>query len=196
MITNRLCLFESRDSEEETIPDEDYSLISKEKTTLNSWHVGESNYPKLSDGPNINLKYLVGTMIEVPRAALLADKVASSAEFFSFGTNDLTQLTYGFSRDDASKFLNDYYDKEILTKDPFKTIDEEGVGRLLYIAINKGHKVRPNMEMGICGEHGGEEASINLCHNLGLDYVSCSPYRVPIAKLAAAQASIKAKKNK
>ena len=142
---------------------------------------------------NINLKYLVGTMIEVPRAALLADKIASSAEFFSFGTNDLTQLTYGFSRDDASKFLNDYYDKEILTKDPFKTIDEEGVGRLLYIAINKGHKVRPNMEMGICGEHGGEEASINLCHNLGLDYVSCSPYRVPIAKLAAAQAAIKSR---
>lgn len=140
---------------------------------------------------NINLKYLVGTMIEVPRAALLADKIAKSAEFFSFGTNDLTQLTYGFSRDDASKFLSDYYSKNILEKDPFKTIDEEGVGRLLYIAINKGHKVRHHMEMGICGEHGGEEASINLCHNLGLDYVSCSPYRVPIAKLAAARAAIR-----
>ena len=145
---------------------------------------------------NVSLKYLVGTMIEVPRAALLADKIAKSAEFFSFGTNDLTQLTYGFSRDDASKFLNDYYSKNILEKDPFKSIDEEGVGRLLYIAINKGHKVRPNMEMGICGEHGGEETSIKLCHELGLDYVSCSPYRIPIAKLAAAQAAIKAKKNK
>ena len=142
---------------------------------------------------NINLKYLVGTMIEVPRAALLADKIAKSAEFFSFGTNDLTQLTYGFSRDDAAKFLNDYYGKNILEKDPFKSIDEEGVGRLLYIAINKGHKVRPNMEMGICGEHGGEETSIKLCHELGLDYVSCSPYRIPIAKLAAAQAAISRK---
>ena len=136
---------------------------------------------------------MIGTMIEVPRAALIADKIAKYAEFFSFGTNDLTQLTYGFSRDDASKFLKDYYDKNIFDKDPFAKIDRDGVGRLVYMAIRKAKDVRPNIELGICGEHGGEESSISFCHVLGLDYVSCSPYRVPIARLAAAQAAIKSR---
>ena len=145
---------------------------------------------------NIDLDYMIGTMIEVPRAALIADKIAKYAEFFSFGTNDLTQLTYGFSRDDASKFLKDYYNKNIFTSDPFAKIDRDGVGRLVYVAIRKAKEIRPNIELGICGEHGGEESSINFCHILGLDYVSCSPYRVPIARLAAAQAAIKDKKNK
>ena len=145
---------------------------------------------------NIELEYLVGTMIEVPRATLIADKLAKHAQFFSFGTNDLTQLTYGFSRDDASKFLKDYYDKNIFQNDPFAKIDREGVGKLIYMAIRKAKEVRSNIELGICGEHGGEKSSINFCHLLGLDYVSCSPYRVPIARLAAAQAAIKAGSNK
>lgn len=140
---------------------------------------------------NISIDYKIGTMIEVPRATLIADKLAKYGQFFSFGTNDLTQLTYGFSRDDVSKFLNDYYNKLIFTKDPFSSIDIEGVGKLMYLAVNKAKKVNPNIELGICGEHGGEEASIYLCHQLGLDYVSCSPYRVPIAYLCAARASFK-----
>ena len=144
---------------------------------------------------NIELDYMIGTMIEVPRAALIADKLAKYAQFFSFGTNDLTQLTYGFSRDDASKFLKDYYDKNIFDNDPFAKIDRDGVGRLVYMAIRKAKKIRPNIELGICGEHGGEESSINFCHILGLDYVSCSPYRVPIARLAACKAAIKSKYN-
>ena len=144
---------------------------------------------------NVKLDYMIGTMIEIPRATLIADKLAVDAEFFSFGTNDLTQLTYGFSRDDASKFLNDYYSKGIFENDPFAKIDQDGVGRLVYFAIRKAKEVRPNLELGICGEHGGEPSSINFCHLLGLDYVSCSPYRVPIARLAAAQAAIKAHKN-
>ena len=130
-------------------------------------------------------------MIELPRAALLADSIAKEAEFFSFGTNDLTQMTFGFSRDDASKFLDNYYDKKILTEDPFKTIDQNGVGKLVEVATILGKKTRSDIELGICGEHGGEAKSIEFFNKLGLDYVSCSPYRVPIARLAAAQASIK-----
>lgn len=141
---------------------------------------------------NINLKYYVGTMIELPRAAILADEIAEYAEFFSFGTNDLTQMTYGFSRDDASKFLNDYYNKKIFISDPFATIDQKGVGELMKIAIKKGKATRNSIELGICGEHAGEAESIAFCHKIGLDYVSCSPYRVPSSRLAAAQASIKA----
>ena len=140
---------------------------------------------------NSNLKYKVGTMIELPRAALLADEIAEEAEFFSFGTNDLTQMTFGFSRDDASKFLDNYYDKKILTEDPFKTIDQNGVGKLVEVATILGKKTRSDIELGICGEHGGDPKSIEFFNKLGLDYVSCSPYRVPIARLAAAQASIK-----
>lgn len=139
----------------------------------------------------VSLEYHVGTMIEIPRAAILADKIALEAEFFSFGTNDLTQMTYGFSRDDAGKFLNDYYDKGIFESDPFAKLDQEGVGELVKIASVKGRETRPNIKMGICGEHGGDPSTIEFCHNIGLTYVSCSPYRVPIARLAAAQAAIK-----
>lgn len=139
---------------------------------------------------NVDLKYEVGTMIETPRAALTADKIATESEFFSFGTNDLTQLTYGFSRDDASKFLNDYYDKKIFEIDPFEKIDQEGVGELVKIAVEKGRSVRPNISLGICGEHAGETSSIEFCNRVGLDYVSCSPFRVPTARLAAAWAVI------
>ena len=149
---------------------------------------------KLIKNANSRLKYKVGTMIELPRAALIADSLAEEAEFFSFGTNDLTQLTYGFSRDDASKFLNDYFDKKIFEQDPFQSIDEEGVGELVKSAVYLGRKTRPNISLGICGEHGGDPKSIEFCHRVGLDYVSCSPYRVPIARLAAAQATIKARK--
>ncbi len=139
----------------------------------------------------VTLPYEVGTMIEIPRAAITADKIAEEAEFFSFGTNDLTQMTYGFSRDDAAKFLKDYYSKGIFESDPFAKVDQEGVGELMKIAVNKGKATRPNISLGICGEHGGDPSTIEFCHNIGLTYVSCSPFRVPIARLAAAQAAIK-----
>ena len=141
----------------------------------------------------VSLKYQVGTMIEIPRAALTADEIAKEAEFFSFGTNDLTQMTYGFSRDDAAKFLGDYYDKQIFESDPFAKLDQNGVGKLVKIAVELGKKTRPDLHLGICGEHGGEASSVEFCHNVGLDYVSCSPFRVPLARLAAAQAAIKAR---
>ena len=137
------------------------------------------------------LKYKVGTMIEIPRAALTADKIAKEAEFFSFGTNDLTQMTYGFSRDDAGKFLNDYYDKGIFESDPFAKLDQTGVGKLVEMAATLGRQTRPDIKLGICGEHGGEPSSVEFCHKIGLNYVSCSPYRVPLARLAAAQAKVK-----
>ena len=139
---------------------------------------------------NVKLKYMVGTMIEIPRAALTADKIAKEAEFFSFGTNDLTQMTFGFSRDDAAKFLDEYYDKKIFESDPFARIDEEGVGQLVDMACKKGRQTRPDIKLGICGEHGGDPFTIAFCHRTGLSYVSCSPFRVPIARLAAAQAAI------
>ncbi|HHX60296.1 MAG TPA: pyruvate, phosphate dikinase [Epulopiscium sp.] len=142
----------------------------------------------------IELTYSVGTMIEIPRATLIADKIAEEAEFFSFGTNDLTQMTFGFSRDDAGGFLEDYYTKNIYTTDPFARIDQTGVGQLMEIAVEKGRSTRPNIKLGICGEHGGDPSSVEFCHNLGLDYVSCSPFRLPIARLAAAQAAVKSKK--
>ncbi len=144
----------------------------------------------------IDLKYEVGTMIEIPRAALLADKIAEEAEFFSFGTNDLTQMTYGFSRDDAGKFLNSYYEKGIFEFDPFARIDFDGVGLLMQMGATKGRSVNKDLSLGICGEHGGDPASVEFCHKLGFNYVSCSPFRVPIARLAAAQAAIKEKLNK
>ena len=139
----------------------------------------------------IDLKYEVGTMIEIPRAALTADEIAKEAEFFCFGTNDLTQMTFGFSRDDAGKFLNAYYDAKIFENDPFAKLDQVGVGRLMEMAVTLGKKTRSDIHCGICGEHGGDPSSVEFCHNIGLDYVSCSPFRVPIARLAAAQASIK-----
>ena len=129
-------------------------------------------------------------MIEVPRGALTADQVAKHADFFSFGTNDLTQMTFGFSRDDAGKFINDYLDKGIFKNDPFKQLDREGVGQLVRMAAEKGRATNPDLHLGICGEHGGDPYSIEFCHLVGLDYVSCSPYRVPVARLAAAQAAI------
>ena len=144
----------------------------------------------------IDLKYEVGTMIEIPRAALTADEIAKEAEFFCFGTNDLTQMTFGFSRDDAGKFLGAYYDNKIYENDPFAKLDQIGVGKLMEMAVTLGKKTRPEMHCGICGEHGGDPTSVEFCHKIGLDYVSCSPFRVPIARLAAAQAAIKEQGNK
>lgn len=138
-----------------------------------------------------NLKYEVGTMIEIPRAALTADDIAKEAEFFCFGTNDLTQMTFGFSRDDAGKFLPSYYQNKIYESDPFSRLDTTGVGKLMQMAVQLGKSQRYDLHCGICGEHGGDPSSIEFCHQIGLDYVSCSPYRVPIARLAAAQANIK-----
>ncbi|KLK92998.1 pyruvate phosphate dikinase, partial [Microvirga vignae] len=138
----------------------------------------------------VKVEYQVGTMIELPRAALRAGEIAESAEFFSFGTNDLTQTTLGISRDDAASFLGPYTQKGLLPADPFVTIDQEGVGELVKLAAERGKKTRGNIKLGICGEHGGDPASIHFCQSVGLDYVSCSPYRVPIARLAAAQAAL------
>ena len=145
---------------------------------------------------NIKLDYKVGTMIEIPRACVTADEIAKNADFFCFGTNDLTQMTYGFSRDDAGKFLGSYYDNKILENDPFAKLDQNGVGKLMETAIKLGRPVNKDLHVGICGEHGGDPASVEFCHNIGLDYVSCSPFRVPIARLAAAQAAIREKENK
>jgi pyruvate,orthophosphate dikinase len=140
-----------------------------------------------------DIKYHIGTMIEIPRAAVTADQIAEEAEFFSFGTNDLTQMTFGFSRDDAGKFLDSYYANKIYEQDPFAKLDQTGVGYLIRTAVEKGKSTRPNLELGICGEHGGEPSSIEFCHEVGLNYVSCSPFRVPIARLAAAQAHLRQK---
>jgi len=144
----------------------------------------------------VKFKYLVGTMIEIPRAVLVADKIAKDAEFFSFGTNDLTQMAFGYSRDDAGTFLPDYVAKKILADDPFQAIDQEGVGELMELGVKRGRSVRKDLKIGICGEHGGEPSSVIFCHNIGLDYVSCSPFRVPIARLAAAHAALADKKKK
>ena len=141
----------------------------------------------------VTLEYEVGTMIEIPRAALTADEIATEADFFCFGTNDLTQMTFGFSRDDAGKFLTAYYDSKIFENDPFAKLDQNGVGKLMEMAIKLGKTVNPKLHIGICGEHGGDPSSVEFCHKIGLDYVSCSPFRVPIARLAAAQAAIAAK---
>ncbi len=138
----------------------------------------------------VRVNYHVGTMIEVPRAALTAGDIAQEADFFSFGTNDLTQMTFGFSRDDVGRFLPRYLEQKIIPNDPFKTIDTEGVGVLVRLAIRKARRAKPELEIGICGEHGGDPDSIRFCHQVGMDYVSCSPYRVPVARLAAAHAAL------
>ena len=139
---------------------------------------------------NSDIQYRIGTMIEIPRAALLAGEIAEEAEFFSFGTNDLTQMTFGFSRDDAGKFLDSYYKSKIYESDPFARLDQNGVGKLVKMAVEEGRATRPDIKLGICGEHGGDPSSIEFCHKAGLSYVSCSPFRVPIARLAAAQAAL------
>jgi pyruvate,orthophosphate dikinase len=139
----------------------------------------------------VKVDYLVGTMIEIPRAALTADQIAEHAEFFSFGTNDLTQMTFGYSRDDAGKFLPIYIEKGLLKQDPFQALDQTGVGQLVEMGCQKGRSTNPKLKLGICGEHGGEPSSVEFCHRTGLDYVSCSPFRVPIARLAAAQANLR-----
>lgn len=151
---------------------------------------------KVKEEKKSDIEYHIGTMIEIPRAALLADEIAESAEFFSFGTNDLTQMTFGFSRDDAGKFLDSYYQNKIYESDPFAKLDQNGVGQLVKMAVEKGRKTRKDIKLGICGEHGGDPSSVEFCHKIGLTYVSCSPFRVPIARLAAAQASIKANQTK
>ena len=153
-----------------------------------------STADKLIAEANSSMKYKVGTMIEIPRAALTADEIAKEAEFFSFGTNDLTQMTFGFSRDDAGKFLEEYYAKKIYESDPFARLDQKGVGKLVKMAAELGRSVRPDLKLGICGEHGGDPSSVEFCHSVGLNYVSCSPFRVPIARLAAAQAAIRSEK--
>jgi len=146
---------------------------------------------KVLQEQGVSVNYSFGTMIEVPRAALVADQIAEYAEFFSFGTNDLTQMTFGYSRDDAEgKFLFFYEENGILPEDPFQVLDQEGVGQLMQMAVEKGRKTRPNLKCGICGEHGGEPKSVAFCHKIGLNYVSCSPFRVPIARLAAAHAAL------
>ena len=140
-----------------------------------------------------DIQYHIGTMIEIPRAALTADEIAKEAEFFSFGTNDLTQMTFGFSRDDSGKFLDSYYKAKIYESDPFARLDQTGVGKLVKMAAELGRSTRPDIKLGICGEHGGDPSSVEFCHKVGLSYVSCSPYRVPIARLAAAQAALQDK---
>ena len=166
-------------------------LVGKrEELTLSSQNCVETAEAVLAANKDVSIQYKIGTMIEVPRAAITADEIAKDAEFFSFGTNDLTQMGCGFSRDDSGSFLAKYQELGIYPRDPFQTIDKEGVGELIRIAAQKGRATRPNIKLGICGEHGGDPASIAFCHDIGLTYVSCSPYRVPIAIVAAARAAI------
>jgi pyruvate,orthophosphate dikinase len=163
--------------------------------TVGEMRLTYENTKKVADGVlaemGVSVKYTVGTMIEVPRAALIADQIAQYAEFFSFGTNDLTQMTFGYSRDDVAKFLPDYLQKGLLPNDPFAVLDQEGVGELIRIGIERGRRVRPDLKVGICGEHGGEPASVDFCHQVRMTYVSCSPFMIPIARLAAAQARLR-----
>ena len=165
--------------------DEEMNILKKDVKTI-------ANEVLVKKG--VKIDYKIGTMIEIPRAALTADRIAKYAEFFSFGTNDLTQMTFGYSRDDVGSFVPQYAERGILEKDPFQVLDQDGVGQLVTAGIKKGRQTRPGLKIGICGEHGGEPSSILFCHRNGMDYVSCSPFRVPIARLAAAQAVIKEKK--
>jgi pyruvate,orthophosphate dikinase len=156
----------------------------------------EETAEQVMSATGVHFDYLVGTMIEVPRAALTADRIAEQADFFSFGTNDLTQTTFGFSRDDAEgKFLQTYIEQKVLPENPFAVLDREGVGKLIEMGVTLGRETKRNLKTGICGEHGGEKSSIEFCYLVGLDYVSCSPYRVPLARLAAAQATIQHRGN-
>jgi pyruvate,orthophosphate dikinase len=154
-----------------------------------------SAYEEVKAATGVELSFTIGTMIELPRACMVADEIAAEADFFSFGTNDLTQTTYGYSRDDAEgKFIPIYMDKKVLKDDPFAVLDRRGVGSLMKVAYEKGKQVKPDLLIGICGEHGGEPSSVEFCHEIGLDYVSCSPYRIPIARLAAGQAAVKSRR--
>jgi pyruvate,orthophosphate dikinase len=165
--------------------------------TVGEMKLTYENTKKVADAVLVEMgaavKYSIGTMIEVPRAALIADQIAQHAEFFSFGTNDLTQMTFGYSRDDVAKFLPDYLQKGLVPADPFSVLDQEGVGELIRLGIERGRRTRPNLKIGICGEHGGEPSSVEFCHRVGMTYVSCSPFMIPIARLAAAQARIRAR---
>ncbi|MDD5086610.1 MAG: pyruvate, phosphate dikinase, partial [Candidatus Nanoarchaeia archaeon] len=166
-------------------------LVGNEKEFNNLRELVKKNADEIIKKAGVKIDYKIGTMIEVPRACIVADKIAENAEFFSFGTNDLTQMTFGFSRDDVGKFVPEYLKKGILEKDPFQVLDQEGVGNLVSMAVEKGRKVRKDLKIGICGEHGGEASSVEFCHRAKLNYVSCSPFRVPIARLAAAHAKLK-----
>ena len=178
------------------IPEIMVPLVGEARELAYVKSVIDSTARKIIKEAKSDLVYKVGTMIEIPRAALTADEIAVEAEFFSFGTNDLTQMTFGFSRDDAGKFLASYYARKIYESDPFSRLDQNGVGRLVKMATDLGRQTRPDIKLGICGEQGGDPSSVEFCHNVGLDYVSCSPYRVPIARLAAAQAALKDKMRK
>ena len=170
-------------------------LVGIEKEIENVKKTVVDKIESILNSEGVEMTYQIGTMIEIPRAAILADQIAKHAEIFSFGTNDLTQMTFGFSRDDTGKIINEYLEKGIFIDDPFQTIDREGVGELMRRAIRLGKEERPNIKLGICGEHGGDPKSVEFCHELGLQYVSCSPFRVPIARLAAAQAVLKESEN-
>lgn len=165
-------------------------MVGSLKEIQNQADVINATAAKVFEEQGQSLPYLVGTMIEVPRAALTANEIATVADFFSFGTNDLTQMTFGFSRDDAPKFLKFYKEHGIIKTDPFEVLDQVGVGQLVEMGVRKGRSVKPELKIGICGEHGGEPSSVKFCAHLGMNYVSCSPYRVPIARVAAAQASL------
>jgi pyruvate,orthophosphate dikinase len=176
----------------EAVPEIMIPLVGNRTELADQRRVVERAAGEAMERMGIEVDYRVGTMIEIPRAAVTADEVAEVAEFFSFGTNDLTQLTLGFSRDDVAKFLPEYIDRGILEQDPFISIDRAGVGDLMRIGVERGRRGNPKLKIGICGEHGGDPDSVFFCHGLGIDYVSCSPYRVPIARLAAAQAALSA----
>ena len=173
------------------VPEIMVPLVGEAKELAYVKSVIDQTAKKIIKEAGSDMEYKVGTMIEIPRAALTADEIAKEAAFFSFGTNDLTQMTFGFSRDDAGKFLASYYDRKIYESDPFSKLDQAGVGRLVKMACELGRQTRPDIKLGICGEQGGDPSTVEFCHNIGLTYVSCSPFRVPIARLAAAQAAIR-----
>ncbi|OGU14333.1 MAG: hypothetical protein A2X63_03880 [Ignavibacteria bacterium GWA2_35_8] len=178
-------------SGKKVLPEIMIPLVGHVKELKNQEEIVRAVAEKVIKETGVKFDYLVGTMIEIPRGAISAEEVATVAEFFSFGTNDLTQTTLGVSRDDSGKFLPEYVNREIYKVDPFVSIDQSGVGFLMKHAVNEGRKTRKNIKLGICGEHGGDPSSVEFCHNIGLNYVSCSPFRVPIAKLAAARAAIR-----